>query len=164
MAQFKNFRKTSDQPNRTMKIVINTKVQADYKTVFEGFNENLFTALAPPFPKMHLMEFGGTTLGMQTYLILDFVFFKEEWISVVTEEGTSDQELYFVDEGTKLPFFLAYWHHEHRIIKEAEGETIIQDFIVFKTPNFILDFLMYPALFFQFLWRKPIYKRIFNQI
>jgi len=172
MAKLKNFHKIhSDnsisanlfpRPKQCLKIVLSTKVQQDYRQVYEGFDENLFTSLTPPMPKVHLMEFGGTQIGKETHLILDFVFFKDEWISTVTEEGKCEEQIFFIDEGKKLPFFLKYWHHEHRLFKTAENETIIQDYILFKTPSWLTDILFYPALFLQFAWRIPIYKRIFS--
>lgn len=145
-----------------MKIVIDTRINAHHESVRKRFDESLFRVLAPPFPKMNLIEFGGIELDMKTHLVLDFLLFKDEWISVVTATKSSDDAFYFVDEGTKLPFFLRRWYHKHHIIRVSDQESIIQDCIHFQTPYLLLDILMYPAMFLQFLWRKPIYKRFFN--
>lgn len=149
-------------PQRCLKIILSTKVQQDYHQVYKGFDESLFRALTPPIPKVNLIRFGGTQVGKKTHLVLNFVFFKDEWISIVTEEGETEEQIFFIDEGKKLPFFLRYWHHEHRLLKTPENKTVIQDIILFKTPTWLTDILFYPALFLQFVWRIPIYKRIFN--
>jgi ligand-binding SRPBCC domain-containing protein len=60
-----------------------------------------------------------------------------------------------------LPFFLSYWQHTHRIRRQGE-HTAITDDIQFKTPFLLFDFLMYPVLYAQFLYRKPVYKRLFG--
>ncbi|MGB3467198.1 MAG: hypothetical protein WBA74_18090, partial [Cyclobacteriaceae bacterium] len=73
-----------------------------------------------------------------------------------------DREFRFIDEGTSLPFFLKYWKHHHRVIADGTGSKIVDD-ITFKTPFFIPAFLMYPALYGQFMYRKPIYQRFFSK-
>ena len=143
-----------------MKINISTKVEQDYLSVKEGFNENLFLKLSPPFPPVKLLRFDGSSTGDKVILELNFIFFKQQWVSDITADNTDEKEFYFIDEGTKLPFFLKTWKHKHRIIKDGKS-SIIRDEIAFKAPNGILTLFLYPALYLQFLYRKPIYKKIF---
>jgi ligand-binding SRPBCC domain-containing protein len=144
-----------------MKINIETQVQQDYLKVKEGFNETLFTKLSPPFPPVKLLRFDGSKKGDFVSLELNFLFFKQKWTSEITEDKTTEQEFYFIDEGVELPFFLKEWQHKHRIINSGEG-CIIRDEITYKSGFSLLTLLLYPALYIQFLYRKPIYKKLFK--
>ncbi|WP_028524030.1 SRPBCC family protein [Runella limosa] len=144
-----------------MKLRIQTHVSQPYQVVWQGFNEELFRKLSPPFPPVRVVRFDGCLAGDMVVLELNFLLFKQQWISRITEQQSSESEIYFVDEGTKLPFFLRFWRHRHRIIHQEAGGTIISDEIEFKTPLWITDYLMYPLLWAQFAYRKPIYKKAF---
>jgi ligand-binding SRPBCC domain-containing protein len=143
-----------------MKINISTPVQQDYLSVKKGFNESLFLKLNPPFPPVKLLRFDGSSKGDTVILELNFLLFKQQWVSDITADHTDELEFYFIDEGRKLPFFLKEWRHKHRIIN-AGTCSIIKDEIEFKAPAGILTLLLYPVLYLQFLYRKPIYKKIF---
>jgi len=144
-----------------MKINIATPVEENYLKVKEGFNETLFLKLNPPFPPVKLLRFDGSSKGDTVILELNFLFFKQQWISHITEDETNEHEFYFIDEGRKLPFFLKEWRHKHRIIN-AGKYSIIKDEITFKAPFALLTLLLYPVLLLQFLYRKPVYKKIFS--
>ena len=144
-----------------MNIKISTKVNQSLLKVWEGFNLELFSKLAPPFPPVKVKEFGGCLKGDKVHLELNFLLFKQDWISDIVDQKRTESEIYFIDEGTKLPFFLSYWKHKHRLVKDDEGTLIIDD-IIFKTPTILTDYLFYPLMYLQFLYRKPIYKRVFG--
>lgn len=144
-----------------MNIKISTKVNQSLLKVWEGFNLELFSKLAPPFPPVVVKEFGGCLKGDKVHLELNFILFKQDWISDIVDQKRTESEIYFIDEGTKLPFFLKYWQHRHRLVKDDEGTLIIDD-ITFKTPTILTDFLFYPLMYLQFLYRKPIYKKVFK--
>lgn len=144
-----------------MKINIETKVDLDYLTVKEGFNETLFTKLSPPFPPVKLLRFDGSKKGDIVSLELNFLLFRQKWTSEIIEDKTTSKEFYFVDKGVQLPFFLKEWHHKHRLVKEGDN-TLIRDEISYTGGNGIFTVLLYPALYLQFLYRKPIYKKIFK--
>lgn len=99
--------------------------------------------------------------GDKVHLQLNFLLFKQDWISDIIDQQTTDSEIYFIDEGIKLPFFLSAWHHKHRMVKDGSG-TIIMDDITFKTPTILTDYIFYPLMYLQFLYRKPIYRKIFS--
>lgn len=145
-----------------MKINIETPVKQDYLSVKAGFNETLFSKLSPPFPPVKLLRFDGSAKGDIVTLELDFLFFKQKWTSEITDDQTNENEFYFIDEGTELPFFLKTWQHKHRIIKSDTG-SVIRDEITYQGPFGIMTLLLYPALYLQFLYRKPIYKKIFKK-
>ena len=147
--------------NQKMNIKISTKVNQSLLKVWEGFDLELFSKLAPPFPPVVVKEFGGCLRGDKVHLELNFLLFKQDWISDIIEQKRTESEIYFIDEGTKLPFFLSYWQHRHRMVKNDEGTVIIDD-ITFRTPSILTDYLFYPLMYLQFLYRKPIYKKVFE--
>ncbi len=145
-----------------MRIVISTPVKQSRRAVAQGFNEDLFTELNPPFPPVKLLRFDGSQKGDIVSLELNFLLFKQVWESHITKDGETSKEWYFVDEGVKLPFFLTYWRHHHRVVQTGTHATIIDD-ITYRTPFRWLDYLFYPVMKGQFLYRKPIYKKVFGQ-
>jgi len=146
-----------------MRISIETAVNQSIDSVWSGFDQSLFGKLAPPFPPVNLLRFDGSEQGDEVHLELNFIFFKQIWVSVITENVKTDKEIYFIDRGTRLPFFLKFWQHKHRIVKSVDMKrgihSLIIDEIEFESP---FGFLLYPVLFLQFLYRKPIYRKIFS--
>ncbi|WP_339757364.1 hypothetical protein [Algoriphagus aquimarinus] len=143
-----------------MRLELSCQVNQDFLKVKAGFNESLFAKLSPPFPPVNLVRYDGSETGDMVSMELNFFFFKQKWTSTITDNHTNSKEYYFVDEGVELPFFLKSWKHKHRIIKEGHS-TIIRDEIEFKAPFGLLSLLLYPALYIQFAYRKPIYKKVF---
>lgn len=137
-----------------MKLILRIKVKAHYQQVAAGFTEQLFLALAPPFPPMKLLRFDGCKTNDIVHIRLMGII---NWVSKITEHGENKQEIWFVDEGTELPFFLQSWKHKHRIIAEQNSTLIVED-ISYTTPFILFDYLLYPLLWLQFAYRIPIYK------
>ncbi|MBO0939584.1 hypothetical protein J2I47_23745 [Fibrella sp. HMF5335] len=146
-----------------MKITIRTLVQSPLEAVWAGFDRQLFDRLSPPFPPVNVLRFDGCLKGDVVSLELNFILFKQVWNSDIIDQQTTSNEIYFIDQGTKLPFFLRAWHHKHRLIREGSG-TIIADEITFQTPNRLLDYLFYPLMWAQFVYRKPIYRAVFGRL
>ena len=144
-----------------MRIQIFTKVEGNYKTVYQKFNQNLFVALQPKFPKLKLLRFDGSRKGDIVHI--QFVFPKMDWISEITEDKVEDSYAKFIDVGKKLPFGLCSWEHQHIIHKVDDHNCVIEDAIKFTSWNKIFTALCYPLLYFSFLQRKPIYKSYFKQ-
>jgi ligand-binding SRPBCC domain-containing protein len=145
-----------------MKFAIETRVEADYLTVKEKFDENLFKALSPSFPKVRVVLFEGSRKGDKVSLEMDLLLFKQKWVSIIVDDATDDKEFFFIDEGEELPFFLGSWRHKHRIIKNASG-SIIRDEIQYSGRFFWMTPLLYPVLYAQFANRRPIYKKYFRK-
>ncbi len=145
-----------------MKIEIQTAVQQDYQQVWQGFTRELFLALAPPLTPINLLRFDGCNKGDEVHLEIDFGVSKQSWCSKITEQQTSADEIYFIDEGERLPFFLSKWKHKHRILKQKQGSLIIDE-IDFESFGGWGSFSLYPTLYFQFLYRQPIYRRWFAE-
>ncbi|WP_128544157.1 SRPBCC family protein [Larkinella soli] len=145
-----------------MKITIRTTVESDYRQVWAGFTRDLFDALSPPFPPVRVVRFDGCLRGDVVHLELNFLFFRQNWISQIIDQQELPDEIFFIDQGTRLPFFLSYWHHKHRIIRKGKG-TVIADEIHFRTPSRLTDFLLYPLMYAQFAYRIPIYRKYFRK-
>ena len=92
---------------------------------------------------------------------LNFLLFKQVWTSDITDDHEDAEQWYFIDEGTELPFFFKFWKHRHVIVKNGGNSRIVDD-IEYKTPVLLLDWLLYPLLYLQFVYRKPIYKKVFR--
>lgn len=144
-----------------MKLRISTNVNASLQAVKKGFTKDLFLSLNPPFPPVRLLQFDGCKEGDKVALELNFIFFKQQWVSDITEDSEDEKEWFFLDEGIRLPFFLKSWKHRHVVEEEGSGSRIIDD-ITFSTGTILTDLLLYPALLGQFLYRKPIYRKVFK--
>ncbi|UZR93500.1 SRPBCC family protein [Chondrinema litorale] len=144
-----------------MKLKITTLVKQDYLAVWDRFDEKLFKNLNPPFPPVKLLRFDGSEKGDRVILELNFIVFKQEWESSIIENQKSEQEIYFIDKGVRLPFFLKSWQHKHRIIKSDKG-AIISDEITYSAPSHLMTLLLYPVLWLQFIYRKPVYQTFFT--
>ncbi len=146
------------------RIQIETIVDADLATVLNSLNLELFRRLNPPFPPVKILQFDGTEKGGITHLSLNFLLFKQEWISENVESGFLEDGLFqFVDEGRKLPFFLKFWRHTHRFEEirthGSRVQTRILDSIQYQGRG-IQGLFLQPILKMQFLFRKPVYKSL----
>lgn len=144
-----------------MHIAISTPVDQHYLKVKEGFSEDLLLKLNPPFPPVKLTRFDGSEVGDLVSLEINMLVAKMSWTSKITDALTTDEEYYFVDEGASLPFFLGNWKHKHRIIRSGEDQTVIRDEISYSGRFTFLTPILYPILYLQFLYRRPIYRKVF---
>lgn len=145
-----------------MKFILRTNVAQSLENVKEGFNEDLFSELSPPFPKVKIKQFDGSKKGDIVSLELNFMLFRQNWTSRIVDEGGSDMAYFFIDEGIILPFGLKFWRHKHTL-KSLNAQTQIIDEVEFRSWNGLSSLLLFPILLSQFFYRKPIYKRIFGQ-
>lgn len=145
-----------------MNLKLESRVKMDFLSVKSGFDRHLFEQLNPPFPRVKLLRFDGSRAGDVVSLQLDFLFFKQKWTSLISEDRTDEREFFFVDQGKELPFFLKEWKHTHRVIQRDQHSLIVDD-IQFKTPFIWMDFLLYPLMWMQFAARKPVYQRLFGK-
>lgn len=146
-----------------MKIIIKTIVEQDYLTVGKGFNQALFEALKPPLLPLTLKRFDGSKTGDEVHIQLGKGIFSQDWNASIVEDGQNEKEIYFIDIGSKLPFFLKKWKHHHRMLRHENNQTIIIDDIDYFTPFWLTDYLMYPIMYLQFWIRKPVYKKFFSK-
>lgn len=145
-----------------MKVQIKTRVNKDFKHVFQRFDIHLFMKLKPPFIGLSVIRFDGCKTGDIVHVEINILGMKQKWISEITEYVENSEEIYFVDEGKVLPKPLRYWKHKHVIQKSIDSSVIIDD-ISYSTNRKILDFLLFPLFFLQFFYRKPVYKSYFRK-
>ena len=145
-----------------MKITIETAVEQSVSDVWKQFDDKLLLKLSPPFPPVKLISF-GQKVGEKVTFELNFFILRQLWVSKITDSYLSADESFFIDEGITLPFFLKYWKHKHRIVRDntTSGSKIIDE-IEFRTPTVLTDYIFYPILYLQFLYRKPIYRKFFT--
>lgn len=144
-----------------MNLKISTKVYASLDQTKASFDRKLFEKLAPPFPKMRLLRFDGSDVGDIVAVELNFVFWKQNWVSRIVSNKSCSTYYYFIDEGIELPFFFKKWKHRHEL-KACGHQTIVTDSIYFKGPNLLIELATYPLLLLQFLYRKPVYRKYFK--
>ncbi|HMT12979.1 MAG TPA: hypothetical protein PKA39_15320 [Ignavibacteria bacterium] len=118
--------------------------------------------LKPPLIGLKIVRFEGCKTGDNVEIMLDIFGLKQHWHSVITEDFENEESIGFIDEGVKLPRPLKQWRHIHKIEKSIENSIIIDD-ISYNTGNKLLNFLMFPAFFLQFYYRKPVYKSYFRK-
>lgn len=148
--------------NYEVKILVKTNVKSTWQDVKNGFDEDLFLQLNPPLPKVRLLRFDGCRKGDTVKMELNFLLWKDIWQSDITSDQLSKDGFMFIDEGSTLPMPFMYWRHEHIVEKHGNGAQII-DRITYKSRNQVFDLILFPFLFLQFLYRKPIYKRVFGK-
>ena len=147
-----------------MRVTIRTAVAQPPAQVMAGFTRDLFVALAPPFPKLRVVRFDGCHTGDRVEIELDTVVKRLPWTSLIIDNGElPNGTLFFVDEGRILPPPLRFWRHRHLMEPGPGGTCVIVDDLEFRTASPLLDALLYPAMWAQFAWRKPIYRRWFGQ-
>ena len=145
-----------------MRLYFSTRVSCSINEVWEKFDQDLFLALNPPFPPVHLLRFDGCQQGDEVHLELGFWPLQQSWVSLITSQQTSTEKIVFVDEGQRLPFFLRSWRHEHRL-EQQKDRTIIIDAIEYHAPIKPLEWSLWPILWWQFRYRQPVYRRYFNK-
>ncbi len=128
-----------------------------------GFTRALFVALAPPFPKLRLLRFDGCHTGDRVEIELDTLVKRLPWTSLIVDDGVQhDGTHFFIDEGQVLPAPLRFWRHRHLIEPGPNGGSVVVDALEYRTASRLLDAVLYPAMWAQFAWRKPIYRRWFK--
>ena len=146
-----------------MHVTLRTAVAQPPAQVMAGFTRELFVALAPPFPKLRVLRFDGCHTGDQVEIELDTLVKRLPWTSLIVDDGQlPDGTLFFVDEGRVLPPPLRYWRHRHLIEPGPRGGSVIVDDLEYRSSSRVLDTLLYPAMWAQFAWRQPIYRRWFT--
>lgn len=146
-----------------MRFEVVIPIKRNYREIFAGFNRELFLALAPSFPPNKLLRFDGCAVGDEVHIALGVFPLKQTWISVITEFYTDENEIYFIDEGKKLPTFLTFWRHKHRIIKIDETNAQIIEEVTFETAAWAPKSFTISLLKRTFTARTPVYQKIFNK-
>lgn len=146
-----------------MRVLLRTAVAQPPAQVMAGFTQALFVALAPPFPKLVLHRFDGSRTGDVVEIELKTGLANLHWTSLITDSGVlPDGTHFFIDEGQTLPPPLRRWRHRHLVQPGPAGGSVVVDDLEYSTGRAWLDALLWPAMWAQFAWRKPIYRRWFG--
>jgi ligand-binding SRPBCC domain-containing protein len=144
-----------------MHFIITTTVNGHYKKVMNAFDLQLFKALQPKGISMQVAKFTGSKKGDAVHIKF-LKPFRAEWISEIIDDGENENESFFIDKGTTIPFGIAVWQHKH-IVKNSTASTCkIIDDITFEGVNKLWSVLLWPALYISFLQRKAVYKKYFQ--
>lgn len=144
-----------------MKVILKTAVDGYYKEIYRKFDLKLFEFLQPKLAKTKIVEFTGSSKGDIVHIqFLSPV--KTSWISEISYNEINNEQAYFIDKGTQLPWPLMRWEHKHIVNKKGNTESEIVDEIEFSTANIFSDILMWPVLLLAFYPRKRMYKQYFN--
>lgn len=146
----------SKSEQRMINLKLQSRVACKLETVQARFDEDLFRYLLPPGAA--LIKYDGSKKGDIVHLKLPVV---GAWMSEITEDGSTDNGSYFIDEGRQLPFPLKQWKHRHVLHRDGD-HTIIEDDMHYSSGSRLLDLLIYPALLLAFLPRVWQYKGYFN--
>ncbi len=146
-----------------MKLILSTRVSGHHQDIIRGFNRGLFEQLTPPGAQVDLVRFDGSETGDIVHLRLSLPFMSaQDWISEIVDHGSDEQQSWFVDRGTKLPWFLNKWEHRHIVKQVDKSHCDIIDDIRYAGPTWLPDPFLYPVLWMQFAWRKPVYRKVFG--
>lgn len=142
---------------------ITCRVSASLPYVWSQFDQNLLAKLAPPFPIARIIQFDGCQVNDKVCIELDFLLYKTRWNSEITAYQADATSYVFVDEGTRVPFGIKTWRHEHRIESISVHESAIIDKIQFQTNYKLLDWLLFPLIWGMIAYRLPLYKKYLHQ-
>ena len=145
-----------------MKLLFETVIHRDLKTVKAGFNKDLFMALKPPGVNLDVARFDGCEAGHEVHLNIKSFGVAQKWVSHITEDKETPEEWYFVDEGHQIPWPLSSWKHIHRVIFLGENSSKIVDDISFECVYSWMNPLFYPILWSSFSVRPSRYKKFFE--
>ena len=143
---------------------ISTPIQAPISHVKDLFTADLLLRLSPPFPRVSLQRFDGCKKNDNVILVINLLFTKVTWSSLITEDALTTDEWYFIDQGVKMPFGLRYWQHKHRVKKINDVSCEIIDEISFDTRNEFLNYLLFSFLWGMIFYRKPFYKKYLSLV
>ncbi len=143
---------------------ISTPIQAPISHVKKLFTADLLLKLSPPFPKVALQRFDGCKKEDTVILIINLIFLKVTWSSLIIEDQETEDEWYFIDQGVIMPFGLQFWQHKHRVKKIDHKSCEIIDEISFDAQNSFLNYLLFPFLWGMIFYRKPFYKKYLSLV
>ena len=125
--------------------------------IYQHFNQDLFMDLNPPFIDIELHQFDGTKKGDLLSLTTNVLGYYQSWKNEIIDEHISEEEIYFIDQATEMPFPITSWKHTHKMRKVDEQYTYIVDDIYYECTNEFFEICMYPVIWMTMLYRKPIY-------
>ncbi len=118
-----------------------TKVPAEIGSVWNFFVDINNLVRISIFPKVKVLKHAGTLEGRDTELQLNFLLFKQKWNLVYVEV---QEEQFFIDKSTKVPFPFKSWQHKHSF-EAFDRLTIMTDIVKYESylPIGITNIILY---------------------
>ena len=149
------------QASSSFRLSFECRLSTPLEEVVSGFDESLFRALSPPFPRVKIRQFDGVNAGDRVDLELDFIVFTWKWSSLITSSKQDAERMVFIDRGEVLPPFLSFWEHHH-IMEKTENGSLIRDEIEFRPGKGWPAALVRLMIWMQMTPRNRIYKAYFK--
>lgn len=147
-----------------MKIYFEAVVEAPFELVKKNFNAKLFLALKPPLMNLKLDRFDGCRQGDQVHLRMGALGVYRPWVSLITAHEDGAEVCSFIDEGKSLPWPLADWKHQHKMVKIDEHRTRIIDDINYQCSPRFMGPITFPFMWLMFSIRPSRYQLFFRNL
>lgn len=146
-----------------MRFLIHTPVKGEPRKVFAGFDHNLLLMLTPPGMRIDLIhaDQADKPNGYIHLKVTILGIIKQEWKNRFSDHELADDRCHFLDTGEMMPFPIKSWRHDHRVERLGDHTQIIDD-VQFGTKFLLLDWLLFPVMWLQFRYRRPIYRKHFG--
>jgi len=145
-----------------MHIRLVTTVKKPFSIVYKNFNESLFKFLLPPLRLASIERNEGQNPGDIIEIRFNLPFIPN-WKVIIKETWLNKKEYGFIDRGLKVPFYIIYWKHIHRVVTRDAKTSFIVDDIEYESHWKWLDYLLYMPFFLMFYPRKFLYKKFYKQ-
>jgi ligand-binding SRPBCC domain-containing protein len=142
-------------------VQVTTLIPLPLSEVTTLFNRNLFEYLAPVLPKLTILQYDGQKKGDLLFLQLGIGPIHLPWNLTILDAWDTPTRWGFIDQGTRLPFPLTAWQHEHSLVAVSAHETLIEDKIHFRAGPKWLTLLLKPLVKQMFLARRKPYLHYF---
>ncbi len=144
-----------------MRITVSTPIPMSFDKVFHAFDRKLFDYVSPA-NQIEVKRFDGVEVGDITEIHIKKPI-KGTWITKIVDRQVSETSAHFIDEGTRLPFGMTSWRHEHIVVKTGENDSLIIDRAHFKTEFRVYTALLYLPLWLSFRSRRSKYRKYFTE-
>ncbi len=138
-------------------------VNCPFDIVRDHFNLDLLEYLMPAFPPARILEWTGNTKGSKYHVLLNLPGLTMHWAGEVSAQSESGKSFEFTDKSSKMPFPIVSWEHVHRIEKTGERTCAIYDIMEYRCRYRLLEWLIWPGLYFSFRGRKSKYRDFFSK-
>lgn len=146
-----------------MKIkVVTTLAKKKLNCVKKHWNEELLSAVFPPFPPVSVKSYEGLSKGSKTAVELNFLVFKARVVNEVVEWEESEHVLSMTEIGREFLPSMKNWKQAVTIEQKGE-DCVITDELEYGTGVPALDMLFYPSMKGIVLYRQRRYKSYFDK-
>jgi ligand-binding SRPBCC domain-containing protein len=143
-------------------VQFSTSIPYPIADVTACFNQNLFSFLAPAFPRLKILRYDGQKKDDRIEIELDFGLWRSLWVAHIVRTWQTDDAWGFEDVGGPLPFPFTTWQHQHKLDKISQTETLVTDFVGFRAGAWWRTLCFKWVVQGMLAGRGPQYKRYFS--